>query len=727
MADAGIEIDAAEPDPRMMDAMRPFLWPMDRIGEALEELSRRAGLRPRIGSDPLKVPGAIAAAGYLRNLPEWFDWAAEHLGIEATLVQTPVAEMPDFLRAGGPAIFPSSLYETRGVFLLVGWKRGRPQMLAPDLRIRPCDPEHLRRLMSWTREGPLMPQVTRLVRAIGIDPARESRIRDAVLREQLALHQVERIWVLRLSLSASFWRQLSRIGAFWKVAAMLGIFAASYVAEIAGWALIGSAALGGNFDLGWFMAWLLLMATMIPLQTLGGWWSATLALDAGRLLKARLLGGALRMSADSVKRQGVGQLLSRVVESQALESLSLNGGMVLVRSLLQLGFAAWILAQGVAPGTHLLLLGGWTLLAVALSWHFFRRLRSWSINRLDMTHELVEVMVGHRTRLAQEPPRRSNASEDSALQNYLQISGAMDWSAVTTTMGVSTGWVIVGLAGLVPAFVGDLEVSSTAIAISLGGILFAQRAFMGVSEGLAAAGRALVAWKQVAPMFHAARNKTSSKAYVTLEQLDNDSIKTPLIDAQALSFAYPSSNETVIDDTDLLIAHGDRILLEGSSGGGKSTLAGLLTGLNTPKSGLLLLNGLDRHTLGDDWHRLATSAPQFHENHILSGTFLFNLLMGKQWPPSPEGRITAQELCEELGLGPLLARMPGGLNQYVGETGWQLSHGERSRIYLARALLQGAHLTVLDESFAALDPETLALCLECSLKRARTLIVIAHP
>ena len=726
MADAGIEVGAAEPDPRMMDAMRPFLWPFARIGEGIEELSRRAGLRPKVGSDTVRVPAAIAA-GNARNLADWFDWAAEHLGIEANLVQTPVSEMLDLLRAGGPAVFPNGMYGTNGVFLLVGWKRGRPQLLAPDLRIRSCDPEHLRGMICWPREGPLIPEITRLVRATGIDAAREPQVRTAMLREQLAQWEVERIWVLRLAPSASFWKQLSRIGAFRKVAAMTAIFAAGYVAEIASWALIGSAALGGTFDLGWFMAWLLLMATMIPLQTVGGWWSATLALDAGRLLKARLLAGAMRMSSDSIKRQGVGQLLSRVVESQALESLSLNGGMALLRSVLALGFAAWILGQGVAPATHLLLLGGWTLLAVALSWNFFRKLRTWTMTRLDMTHELIEVMVGHRTRLAQEPPNRSNSGEDSALQNYLQISGAMDWTAVTTTLGVSSGWVIVGLVGLVPAFVSNLEVSSTAIAISLGGILFAQRAFGGISEGLTAAGRAWVAWVQVAPMFHAARNKTSSKTYVTLEQLENEAIRMPLIDAQALSFAYPSSNETVIEATDLLIAHGDRILLEGASGGGKSTLAGLLTGLNTPRSGLLLLNGLDRHTLGDDWHRLATSAPQFHENHILSGTVAFNLLMGKQWPAPVVDRKAAQDLCEELGLGPLLARMPGGLNQYVGETGWQLSHGERSRIYLARALLQGAHLTVLDESFAALDPETLALCLDCSLKRARTLMVIAHP
>jgi ATP-binding cassette subfamily B protein len=63
----------------------------------------------------------------------------------------------------------------------------------------------------------------------------------------------------------------------------------------------------------------------------------------------------------------------------------------------------------------------------------------------------------------------------------------------------------------------------------------------------------------------------------------------------------------------------------------------------------------------------------------------------------------------------------------IGESGWQLSHGERSRLFIARVLLQNAELVVLDESFAALDPENLHLALTCVLKRASTLIVIAHP
>ena len=112
-----------------------------------------------------------------------------------------------------------------------------------------------------------------------------------------------------------------------------------------------------------------------------------------------------------------------------------------------------------------------------------------------------------------------------------------------------------------------------------------------------------------------------------------------------------------------------------------------------------MFNGLDPQTLGDAiWRQRVVAVPQFHENHVLMGTFAFNVLLGRNWPPNPKDLEAAQTICCALGLGPLLKRMPGGLQQMVGETGWQLSHGERGRLYVARALLQEADLVILDTS-----------------------------
>ena len=178
----------------------------------------------------------------------------------------------------------------------------------------------------------------------------------------------------------------------------------------------------------------------------------------------------------------------------------------------------------------------------------------------------------------------------------------------------------------------------------------------------------------------------------------------------------------------MYIHRGDRILLEGPSGGGKTTFASLLSGVREPNTGLLMVNGLDRQTLGAArWRKAIAADPQFHENHILTETLAFNLLMGRRWPPLKPDLEEAEALCRELGLGVLLDRMPGGILQMVGEGGWQLSHGERSRVYIARALLQQSDLVILDESFGALDPENLQTALDCTLRHARTLMVIAHP
>ncbi len=201
-----------------------------------------------------------------------------------------------------------------------------------------------------------------------------------------------------------------------------------------------------------------------------------------------------------------------------------------------------------------------------------------------------------------------------------------------------------------------------------------------------------------------------------------------LVSARDVGFRYPGRGEPVLAGCALDIRRGDRILLEGPSGGGKSTLGALLVGLRVPDAGRLMLAGVDQQAIGlQRWRGRVGAAPQFHENHVFSQTFLFNLLLGRAWPPRREDIAEAEAVLRELDLGPLLARMPSGLEQLVGDSGWQLSHGERSRLFIARSLLQPLEVRVLDESFAALDPETLEKALACVLKRAETLVVIAHP
>ncbi|HEY6477959.1 MAG TPA: ATP-binding cassette domain-containing protein, partial [Polyangia bacterium] len=202
----------------------------------------------------------------------------------------------------------------------------------------------------------------------------------------------------------------------------------------------------------------------------------------------------------------------------------------------------------------------------------------------------------------------------------------------------------------------------------------------------------------------------------------------PLIEARDLGFRYPGRAESVLDACAFEIRRGDRVLLEGPSGGGKSTLGALLCGLREPTAGTLWLDGVAGSALGlERWRARIGAAPQFHENHVFSASLLFNLLLGRAWPPRREEVVEAEAICRELDLGPLLARMPSGLEQLCGESGWQLSHGERGRLFIARSLLQPLEARVLDESFAALDPETLERALACVLRRADTLLVIAHP
>jgi ATP-binding cassette subfamily B protein len=618
------------PELPMEQALRPLWWPLARLGEGLEALARASGLAPQAVAE-LRPPAHLATD--LGLATRWLDWAAARLGLEVEPVDTTVPDVEALLQSAGPALLPwADADGGMGFLLLLQSRHGAARLIGPDLRVRRCALSLLRGALTWRHEAPLLPEVESLLRQADVPRRREAAVRCALLRDRLAGVRITPWWLVRLPASAPTRAQAWQARLPQQLASMVLVFALLYALEIGAWALMGEGVLSGRLDLGWLAAWLLLLATTLPLQIWGSRLNAVFALRVASLLKARLLAGALRMDVDQVRRQGVGALLGRVIESQALESLVVGGGLSILVAMIELCFAAGVLSLGAAAGPHLAVLAVWFAMTVALCSRFGRRLKVWTLSRLAMTHELIEQMVGHRTRLAQERTGRRDAQEDAALQGYLHDAQALDRAALPLQAGLASAWILVALAVLVPAFVAG-SAGAEALAISLGGILLAQRALAGIAGGLSSLMRAGIAWQQVGELFRAGGHDPSRVPPAFVDAEGRGAAQGPLVDAQDLRYAHAAS-PPALRGLDLRIAPGEQVLLQGPSGGGKSTLAALLTGLRRPQSGLLLLQGLDAPTLGDQWGGLATAAPQFHENHVLSGTVAFNLLMGRQWPAS---------------------------------------------------------------------------------------------
>jgi ATP-binding cassette subfamily B protein len=708
------------------DAAHILAWPASRLGEAMEAVARKSKLSPGHVETP-NPPGAICT-GEDKALGQWVETAAASFGLEAEPVETLYAEAAQFARNAGPALIRLPGAGEPNYLALLESKGRHVRVLAPDLSISKLRPEIIANVLTSALEAPLTEGVSRLLAKAGVARRRLAQARAAMLRERLGQQRISGGWLLRLRPGASFWQQVRQAGLPRHLYRLVGLYALQYFLGLLAWWILGRAALGDRLDKGWLVAWALLLLTAVPFRLMSTWSQGVFAIGAGSLLKQRLLYGALRLEPEEIRHEGAGQMLGRVIESSAVESLALSGGFLGLVAIIELVMAALILAAGAGGMIHVLMLAGWVTLAAFIGHWVLRRRRLWTDTRLAMTNDLIERMVGHRTRLAQESRATWHEGEDQQTERYLGKSLAMDRAAMFQA-GVARGWLLLGVAGLIPAFVSGSG-SPVSLAISLGGILLALRALMKLITSTTSLLSAAIAWQQVAPLFKAAARseETSARSPLTGFAMGSADGQQTVLEAHNIVFRYRERGEPVLKGCNLEIRTGDRLLLRGSSGGGKSTLASLMTGLRAPESGLMLLGGLDYRTLGSTgWRQRVVCAPQFHENHVLTGTFAFNLLMGRGWPPSARDFEEAEAICRELGLGNLLNRMPAGLLQMVGETGWQLSHGERSRLYMARAILQNADLVILDESFAALDPENLRQCLECARQRANTLLVIAHP
>ena len=723
--------DTDMPPPARLTVL-PLTWPASELDQAIGILAKKSGFLSKL--EPIEAEISDIQKGM--TIPQRIENSASRLGIATETISISYTQVSDFLGQGGPALLriPSNEsdvnreeHEARFLVLLPArTARWRVKLLSPDGSVHRVKVALIRSALCYSLETPWNAEVDRLLKLTNLPEERHEDLRLSILQERLQHHEITDCWLLRLSPSAPL-HTLARHSGLprYLLQSVVGQ-AIRYALYLGAYGVIGQAALGDDIDWALLLAGILIWFSGYPFLLTKMWADKMLSFGIGHLIKERLFYGVLRLDLENVRQVGVGQFFAWLIESQTLEEAILMGGLMALSTGVSLFTTAMslVLLNGREIG---LLLLCWLGLTGLISWRLLKSYLALNEYYSGMTLDVLERIQGHQTRLIQE--NKWYYEEDKAIAHYLEVVEPNDKNIIRLLVLIPSGWLIVGLLAISIRFI-----SEPGQFVTLGGtflaLLLAFQLLETFAWGTIDFVRAIAAWYLIAPIQEAANQQAEAAPLTSLpeKEKEKEEVGALILQAQDLFFRYQTRSRVILAGCSLDIYAGDRLLLEGPSGGGKSTFASVLIGLLTPESGLLLLHGLDQHSIGmKGWRQRIVAAPQFQENYLLNNTLAFNLLMGRGWPPTEEDLAEAAQICRELGLGDLLDRMPLGLQEMVGEEGWQLSHGESSRVYIARTLLQKADLIILDESFASLDPENMEVALRCVLKRAPTLLVIAHP
>jgi ATP-binding cassette subfamily B protein len=182
-------------------------------------------------------------------------------------------------------------------------------------------------------------------------------------------------------------------------------------------------------------------------------------------------------------------------------------------------------------------------------------------------------------------------------------------------------------------------------------------------------------------------------------------------------------DKPILDGLDLEVAAGESVALVGSTGSGKSTVAGLLARLYDPDGGCVLLDGHDLRDVRLADVRRAV-ALVFEETFLFTDTVRENIRFGG--PGASDADVERAAVLA--GAADFIADLPDGFETVLGERGFSLSGGQRQRIAIARAIVADPAVLVLDDATSAVDAtkeheirEALA-----TLMKGRTTLVIAH-
>ncbi len=192
---------------------------------------------------------------------------------------------------------------------------------------------------------------------------------------------------------------------------------------------------------------------------------------------------------------------------------------------------------------------------------------------------------------------------------------------------------------------------------------------------------------------------------------------------EGVTFTYPGSDRPAVEAVSMTMRPGTVTALVGPSGSGKSTIASLAARFWDPQQGRVSIGGVDlRDISSEDLSGLESYV--FQSNTLLRDTLLNNVRLGRpDATPEQVSEALRQAQCEDI-----VAKLPNGLDTPLGPGGVYLSGGETQRVAVARAILKGSPIVILDEATAFADPENEHLVQKAFEKLAedRTVLIIAH-
>lgn len=194
------------------------------------------------------------------------------------------------------------------------------------------------------------------------------------------------------------------------------------------------------------------------------------------------------------------------------------------------------------------------------------------------------------------------------------------------------------------------------------------------------------------------------------------------VELRDIHFSYDGETE-VLKGVSLTIPQGQTVAFVGPSGGGKTTLANLISRFFDPQSGVVKIGGTDVKDIARK-ELMDTVSFVFQNSRLIKASVLDNVRMGK--PGASREEILAalhNAQCDDI-----IEKLPAGVDTVIGTKGIYLSGGEQQRIAIARAMLKNAPIIILDEATAFADPdnETRVQAAFSKLSEGKTVIMIAH-